>query len=123
MAIVLGFLRRLLRRVLVPAGSIRVVCLEIAGRGYGLRVAGPWKVPAGKMWEAECIVRVWEEELPEGFRFWLREVRDGAGLGRLDGFMADVGLGARERLMVRSSVASCVGSMNRLAPTGASTGS
>lgn len=112
--IFLGFLRRLFRRVLVPTGNIRVVCLEIAGRGYGLRVAGPWRVPAGKMWEAEGIVRVWEEELPEGFRFWLREVRDGAGLGRLEGFMADVGLGARERTMVRGSVASCVGSMKSL---------
>jgi len=28
--------------------------------------------------------------------------------------MADVGLGARERTMVRGSVASCVGSMKRL---------
>lgn len=90
--IVLGFLRRLMRRVLVPAGRCRVMSLELAGRGYGLVVGGPWEIPEGRMWAVEGNAAVWSEELPEGLR--LRLLETDRPVGSVVRFCRDVGVGS-----------------------------
>ena len=103
--IVLGFLRRLLRRVLMPAGSVRVVCLEICGRGYGLVVGGPWEIPVGSMWAIESNVAIWSEELPEGLR--LRLIETDRPVGNVTRFCLDVGVGSPGGVQSVGSTVDC----------------
>ena len=103
--IVLSFLRRLLRRVLVPAGRTRVMSLEICGRGYGLVVGGPWEIPADRMWAIEGNVTIWSEELPEGLR--LRLIETDRPVGNLTSFCRDVGVGSPGGVQSVGSTVDC----------------
>ena len=84
--IVLSFLRRLLRRVLSPAGArlvgsgeCREKCLMLTAGGWGGLVAGPFRIPYGTLDDIAEIVEVWSEELPEGMGMRLTD-----SLGPLD---------------------------------------
>lgn len=112
LAILLHFVRRLLRRVLSPAGGrpvgsgrYRLMCLEIAGRGYGMVVGGPWEIPEGKTHDIEGNVSVWSEELPDGLR--LRLIETNRQVGSLPRFCMDVGVGSTGELQDVGSTVDC----------------
>ena len=75
--VVLGFSRRLLRKVLRPSRKAIVgdlaheyelsLCLEYSGNGLRCHVAGPWKVDWSTMVSMCDIASEWAKKMPEGF--------------------------------------------------------
>ena len=114
LAIILGFLRRLLRRVLVPSGcrlagsgEFREKCLMLTAGGWGGLVAGPFRIPYGKLEDIAEIVEVWSEELPEGMGMRLTDL-----VGPLDNLGVVCSFAGVESpggvAQVRSTVTCCI---------------
>ena len=123
--VVLGFSRRLLRKVLVPSGTRlfrevvgkeRKISLCVDHEGLGLRgyVGGPWVIRGMReLYRATEIAGAWDGRLPENMSFAVvcGDCSDKMGLCR---FMELSRLGDRE-FFARSAVEGCrVDIMNML---------
>ena len=110
-AIVLGFLRRLLRRVLSPAGRLRgdtgeqykYLYLYLYGRGYSIYLHGPWKVPMGEWHDLYGIVSRYNEGMPRDIHFGMVCDKPDQPVGGLELYCRDIGIGDDTRLVSRIS--------------------
>jgi len=115
--VVLGFLRRLLRKVLVPSGTRlfrevvgkeRKISLCVDHEGLGLRgyAGGPWVIGGmGELYRAIEIAGAWEGRLPENMSLAVvcGDCSDKMGLCR---FMELSRLGDRESA-ARATIEGC----------------
>jgi len=115
--VVLGFSRRLLRKVLRPSRKAIVgdlvheyeasLCLEYRGKGLRCHVAGPWNLDWGTMARLCYKAMEWEKKMPAGFGLTLPggDCSDRMGLDELL-HCANVGPDVKRK--VRDAVYDCL---------------
>lgn len=115
--VVLGFSRRLLRRVLRPSRKAIVgdpvreyevsLCLEYRANGLRCNVAGPWKVDWSTMVRLCYIASEWTKKMPAGFGLTLPGV-DCSGRMGIGELLHCAKVGQDVKREVRDAVYDCL---------------